>query len=194
MPIALASVLTLVIALIYSLAVHCLQHEKLWDWFNTLVGSGISFFLAVLGGIYLLRLQTSATEAAERKSLLSLLTAEFSDLIRILGDSSHMDIQLQSGISRSVLIAFTQPLAIEKAALSGLFIEIESENLLHLARKIRMLNFKSEHFMELIQSRAEERFLIHAIDNIEQTRIATIGSIRHVAKQLGLTLNENYPD
>lgn len=194
MPIAIASILTLVTAVAYSLAVYYLQHEKLWDWFNTLVGSSVSFFLAVLGGIFLLRLQTSAAEATERKALLSLLTAELSDLLRILGDSSRMDIKLQSGASRSVLIAFVQPLATEKAALSGLLTQIESENLLHLARKLRMLNFKSEHLMGLIQSRADEQFLIHAIDNIEQTRIATVEGVRHVAKQLRLTLNESYPD
>ena len=57
-----------------------------------------------------------------------------------------------------------------------------------------MLNFKSEHLMGLIQSRAEEEFLAHAIENIEQTRVATIEGIRHVAKQLGLALNENNPD
>ncbi|MFL1906792.1 hypothetical protein [Plesiomonas shigelloides] len=194
MPIAIASILTLVTAVIYSLVVCFLQHEKLWDWFNTLVGSTISFFLAVLGGIFLLRLQTTAAEAADRKALRSLLTAEFSDLIRILSDSSRMDINLQSGMSRSVLIAFIQPLATEKAALSGLLPELESENLLHLARKLRMLNFKSEHLMGLIQSRAEEPFLVHAIDNIEQTRIAAVEGVRHIANQLGLTLNENYPD
>ncbi|HCE92365.1 MAG TPA: hypothetical protein DEV74_07650 [Acidovorax sp.] len=105
-----------------------------------------------------------------------------------------MDMRLPSGASRSVLIAFVQPLATEKAALSGLLAQIESENLLHLARKLRMLNFKSEHLMGLIQSRADEQFLIHAIDNIEQTRIATVEGVRHVAKQVGLALNENYPD
>jgi hypothetical protein len=192
--IAIASILTLVTAMAYSLAVYCLQHEKLWDWYNTLVGSSISFFLAVLGGIFLLKLQTSAAEASERKALRSLLTAEFSDLIRILSDSSRMDMRLPSGASRSVLIAFAQPLATEKAALSGLLAQTESENLLHLARKLRMLNFKSEHLMGLIQSRANEQFLIHAIDNIEQTQIASVEGVRHVAKQLGLTLNENYPD
>jgi len=191
MHIALATILTLIVATGYSLAVYYLQQEKLWDWFNTLVGSGLSFFLAVLGGIYLFKLQTNATKNSERSALRALLTAEFSDLIRILGDSSRMNLTFPSGSMRSVLIAFVQPLATEKAALSGLLTQAENENLLHLARKLRMLNFKSEYLMGLIQSRAEEQFLLHATDNIEQTRVAAIEGIRHVAMQLGLSINEN---
>ncbi len=194
MHIAFATIFTLIIAAGYSVAVHCFQPEKFWDWLNTLVGSGLSFFLAVLGGIYLFRLQTNASKSSERSALRALLAAEFSDLVRILGNSSRMDITLPSGSKRSVLIAFVQPLAIEKAALSGLLSQVESENLLHLARKLRMLNFKSEYLMGLIQSRSEEQFLLHAADNIEDTRVASIAGIRHVAKQLGLSINENYPD
>ena len=143
MPIALATIFTLLIAAGYSLAVYCFQPEKLWDWLNTLVGSGLSFFLAVLGGIYLFKLQTNADENSERNALHALLAAEFSDLVRILGDSSRMGLTLQSGAKQSVLIAFVQPLATEKAALSGLLSQGESENLLHLARKLRMLNFNT---------------------------------------------------
>jgi hypothetical protein len=194
MHIALATFLTLILAAGYSVAVYWFQSEKLWDWFNTLVGSGLSFFLAVLGGIYLFKLQTIASENSQRSALRALLTAEFSDLVRILGDSSRMELTLQSGSKRSVLIAFVQPLATEKVALSGLLTQIESENLLHLGRKLRMLNFKSEYLIGLIQSRAEEQYLLHATNNIEQTRVAVIEDIRHVAKQLALPLNEKYPD
>lgn len=193
MPITIASILTLITAVSYSLVVYCLQYEKLWDWLNVLVGSSVSFFFAVLGGIFLLRLQTNATEKSERSALRALLAAELSDLLRILSDSSRMELILQSGAKHSLLIAFVQPLATEKVALSGLFSQLESENLLHLARKLRMLNFKSEHFMGLIQSHAEEQFLVHAINNIEETRVAVIEGVRHVAKQLGLSIEESQP-
>ncbi|MFA6094984.1 MAG: hypothetical protein WC757_03820 [Candidatus Paceibacterota bacterium] len=194
MHIALATIFTLFIAAGYSLIVHCFQSEKLWDWLNTLVGSGLSFFLAVLGGIYLFKLQTNASENSERRSLRTLLSAEFSDLVRILGDSSRMELTLNNGSEHSTLIAFVQPLVIEKAALSGLLSQAESESLLHLARKLRMLNFKSKYLMGLIQSRSEDQFLLHALENIEKTRVASIDGIRKVAKQLELVFNENYPN
>jgi hypothetical protein len=194
MHILIAAIATLLIGIGYSLAVLCQQPDKFWDWLNTLVGSGLSFFLAVLVGIYLFRLQNTATESSERKSLRELLCAEFSDLLRILGDSSRMSLTMQSGTTKQVLIAFVQPLIIEKSALSGLFSRQESENLLHLARKLRMLNFKSEYMMSVIQARADEQFIAHAANNVEETRVAAIEGLRHVSRQLDLTINENYPD
>jgi len=194
MHILLAAAATLLIGVGYSFAVICQQPDKFWDWLNTLVGSGLSFFLAVLGGIYLFRLQNAATERSEREALRELLCAEFSDLIRILSDTSKMELTTQSGLTKSVLVAFVQPLVIEKSAVSGLFSRQESENLLHIARKIRMFSFKTEHMMSVIQARAEEQFIIHAADNVEQTRVGTIEGIRHVARQLGISINEHYPD
>lgn len=189
-----AAILTLVIAAIYSAAIYCLQPEKVWDWLTTLVASGVSFFLAILTGIYLFNQQTTASENSERKNLRSLLGAEFSDLIRILSDTSTMQVTFPSGKIVTVLIAFVQPLVIERAATSGLFTSIESENLLHLARKIRMLNFKSEYFLGLVQSKPEESLMQHAIDNIEQTRCGAIDGLSHVAKQMGIDINEHYPE
>ena len=194
MHIIIAAVSTLLIGAGYSLAVICQLPDRFWDWLNTLVGSGLSFFLAVLGGIYLFRLQNVATEKSERKALRELLCAEFSDLVRTLSDSSRMALTTQSGTTKQILITFVQPLAIEKSALSGLFTPNESENLLHLARKLRMLNFKSEHMMSVIQARAEEQFVVHAADNVEQTRVAIIEGIRHLSIQLGLSINEHYPN
>lgn len=194
MHILLAAAATLLLGVGYSLVIICQQPEKFWDWLNTLIGSGLSFSLAVLGGIYLFKLQNVATERSERKALRELLCAEISDLIRILSDTSRMELTTQSGAVKQILIAFVQPLVIEKSAVSGLFNQQESENLLHLARKIRMFNFKTEHMMAVIQARAEEQFLAHAADNVEQTRVATIEGLRHVAHQLDISINKHYPD
>lgn len=187
--IVIAFIVTLVITITYSSIVHFFQNEKLWDWFNALVGSGVSFFLAVIAGMYLFRLQTAAEDTANLESAVSLLTAELSDLISILGDSSRMEIKLKNGESKLVLIAFIQPLVIEKAAISGLFTRAESENLLHLARKLRMLNFKSEYFISLLSSHSNEQLLVNSIDNIEQTLNASVEGIHHVARQLGLNIS-----
>jgi hypothetical protein len=194
MHILLAAAATLLLGISYSLAVVYQQPEKFWDWLNTLVGSGLSFFLAVLGGIYLFRLQNAITEKSERDDLRELLGAEISDLIRILSDDARLRLVTQSGATKQILIAFVQPLVIEKSAVSSRFNQLESENLLHLARKIRMFNFKSEHMITIIQARADEQFLVHAADNLEETRSATISGLRHVAHQLGISINEHYPD
>ena len=163
-----AAILTIVVAALYSAAVYCAQPKEIWNWLNTLVGTGLSFFLAILAGIYLFNRQNEISKKSETEDLRSILTAEFSDLVRILSATERMSITFPSGDVANVLIAFIQPLATEKSALSGLFSRIESENLLHIARKVRMFNFKSEYFMGLVQSRANEPARKNAIDNMEQ--------------------------
>lgn len=189
-----ASVLTILLALAYSSLIAVQQQPKLWDWLNTLVATGISFFLALVAGLYLFNEQTSSTRRSDHSDLRVLLVAELSDLIRILSDNSRMTVNFPGRAHISVLITFVQPLVIEKAALSGIFSNLESENLLHAARKIRMFNVKCEYLLGLLQSRAEPDMLIHANNNLEETRVAIIETIRHVAKQLDLQLTEAYPN
>jgi len=188
------SILTICLALAYSVLVALQQHPKMWDWLNTLVATGISFFLALVAGLYLFNQQTNATRKSEHADLLVLLVAELSDLVRILSDNAKMAIHFPGGGQADVLITFVQPLVVEKAALSGRFSTIESENLLHAARKIRMFNVKCEYLLGLLQSRADHDMLVHAIRNLEETRIAIIDVTRHVTGQLKLQLTENYPD
>ncbi len=189
-----AAILTIVVVALYSAAVYCAQPKEIWSWLNTLVGTGLAFFLAILAGLYLFNRQNEISKKSQTEDLRSILTAEFSDLVRILSDTERMRVTLSSGNIENVLIAFIQPLATEKSALSGLFTQIESENLLHIARKVRMLNFKTEYFVGLIQSRADEPAMKHAIDNIEQTRDSVIKNLTQVATQMKIKINENYPD
>ncbi|MDB5802712.1 MAG: hypothetical protein JWN73_34 [Betaproteobacteria bacterium] len=185
---------TIGVALGYSVLVYVFNCEKIWDWFNTFVGSTVSFFFAVLGGMYLLKVQSDALKESQHKELGMLLGAEFSDLIRILSDKDRLPLCMQGGSTYHVLVAFVQPLVIEKAALSGVFLQSESENLLHLARKIRMFSFQLEYLMGLISGQSSEQFINHATRNIEETRVAAIVGLRQVAKQLGLSINESYLD
>lgn len=194
MNLRLASILTLLLALVYSVLVASQQQSKLWDWLNTLAATGISFFLALVAGLYLFNQQSIATRKGCASDLRLLLSAELSDLVRILSDRSRMVVHLPDQRQFSALITFVQPLVIEKAALSGLFGATESEDLLHTARKIRMFNVKCEYLLGLIQSRSEPDTLVHANNNLEETRVAIIEAARHVARQMNLQLTDNYHD
>ncbi|MNF94006.1 hypothetical protein D3C85_1228930 [compost metagenome] len=178
------------LALAYSALILLQQQPKAWDWFNTLAATGISFFLALIAGIYLFNLQTMATRTSENEDLRILLTAELSDLQRILNDSNRMGLDFPSGKKIDVLITYIQPLVIEKAALSGLFTVTESENLLHIARKIRTYNLKTQYFLSLLPSRSSESTFLHAYENLEQSRVAIISNIGHVAIQLNLNFSK----
>ena len=185
-----SSVLILLLALAYSALILLEQQPKAWDWFNTLAATGISFFLALIAGIYLFNQQTMATRTSENEDLRILLTAELSDLQRILNDSNRMGLDFPSGKKIDVLITYIQPLVIEKAALSGLFTVTESENLLHIARKIRTYNLKTQYFLSLLPSRSSESTFLHAYENLEQSRVAIISNIGHVANQLNLNFRK----
>ncbi|WP_129503793.1 hypothetical protein [Aeromonas veronii] len=193
--IILAAISTiLIIGMNYTIAVTLHQPEKIWDWLNTLVGTGLSFTLAILGGIYLFRYQNISTEKSENEKLKDLLTAEFSDLSRILNSEDKMKYTLKNGNSIYILIAYTQPLIIEKSVASGLFDSIINENLLHLARKIRMHQFQTEKLTSLILSKALDDYIIYIANNLETCRKGCVDGIKQVAEQIGVKVNDNYPD
>lgn len=182
-----------IVASVYSLAVWWFAPDKVWLWWNTFVGSTVSFLFAVTAGLYLFQRQSNAKNKSERESLRSLLSAELSDLKRILSDTDRLTISCPSGRTVGVLITYVQPLATEKAAASSLFLAAETENLLHLARKVRMLNLKTQYLLGLIPARAEEAVVVHAADNVEQTRVAVLEDIDFITRTLGLTLSQHQP-
>jgi hypothetical protein len=181
-------------ALVYSLLVRFHEPAKLWDWFNTLIGTSLSFGLALLGSNYLFNVQASVTREDERSDLRKLLTAELGDIRRILSDSDRMEIHYHNGPADRPLITFVQPLVVEKAALSGLFSQLESENLLHAARKIRMYGAKRDFVLTVIAARTDEATMRFATRNLEETRVAILGTVEHVAREMDLQLDQQYPD
>ena len=194
MNIKLLLIITISIAIIYLVVFSLMQPEDILNLLNTVIGTFLSFFIAVLAGIYLFNWQTDKSNRARAEDLNSNLAAELSDLLRILNADGAMSITLPSGHEKRVLIVFIQPLIIESAALSGLFSQLDNENLLHLARKVRMFNFKVEYLMGLIQSKANEETIVHAIDNVEGSRISIIEGINKVAINMKIVINQNYPD
>jgi len=177
---------------VYSVLVAHYQSTKLWDWLNTLVAAGMSFFYAIVAGIHLYWRQSADAKMAKSEELQLLLGAELSDLYRVLKDGAKTYLQLPSGNKINVLITYVQPLVTEHAALSGLFDGTQSENLVHFARKCRMLNTKVNYFLGLLQSRAPEEMLVHAHENIDETRAAIIGDIQQLSGQLDLKLSDSH--
>jgi hypothetical protein len=184
--------LTALVALAYSVLVAHYQSAKLWDWLNTLVAAGISFFFAIVAGIHLYWRQSLDAKASKNAELQLLLGAELSDLYRVLKDGARTTLQLPSGNKINVLVTYVQPLVTEHAALSGLFDATQSENLVHFARKCRMFNTKVNYFLGLLQSRAPEEMLVHAHSNIEETRTAIVGNIQQMSGHLGLKLSDSH--
>ena len=127
--------------------------------------------------------QTENTKL-ELKRLQDIVKAESRDIVSILSSGEEMNINLQSGKSMKVLITLISPLAHEEAGKSGVFDAFITENLFHISRKIRMYNMKTEHLLGLIRVGANEEFLSHAINNVNETKVAVIQGCEQVESQV----------
>jgi hypothetical protein len=182
----LVALMAVLAAAIYSCIVSYFYPDKLWDWLNTLVGSFLSFFLAMISGIWLYNKQSQLAAEKSKQEMKTVLASELSDLHRILTSGEMMPLKYPSGKTDSVLVTFVQPITVEKAAQSSLFSSRDTENLLHLARKVRMFQLIIEHFLGLLRSGAKEEYIAHTIRNSEETRQALIADIRQISDQMQL--------
>lgn len=176
-----ASILTALIGLIFTLVVFYAAPEKKWDWLISFTGTVISFLTAVIAGLYLFEKQEEAKKRQDRVEILSMLKAELGDMKRLFSDTTGKLVITLNGQPKPVLVTYVQPLIVEKAATSGLFSVVHTENLLHLGRKVRMFNVKTQYLLGLLSSGvgtpAISERLHHAIDNIESTREAILADI-----------------
>jgi hypothetical protein len=181
----LVTMVTLLAAAVYTCAISHSHPEKLWDWFNTLVGSFLSFFLALLGGLWLYRKQSLIASEKSKSDLKLILASELSDTRRILTDPDLLPVVFPEK-TYSALVTFIQPLAVEKAAQSSLFSPQDTENLLHFARKVRMFQLKVDHLLGLLRAGAREEYIAHATRNIEETRLALITDMQIISNLMHL--------
>ena len=186
--------ITIIVVIVYSYAIvnyfNCLP-QHLWNWFSSLIATFVSVLLAVIVGITLFNYNQDKTKTNERKTYLSLLQSELSDTKRILSDSGKMNVNINNN-AYPVLVTYIQPIVLEDAARSGLFNEVISENLLHLARKMKMFNLTTNFLLNIIASgRASENHISNAVQNVEGTRKGIIEGIEHMVKQLKINLSSS---
>lgn len=181
----LIAIFAILAATIYTRLIAHSHPDKLWDWLNTLVGSFLSFSLAIIGGLWLYHKQNLLASEGSKSELKAILASELSDIYRTLTESELMPVVFPNK-TYSVLVTFIQPLAVEKAAQSSLFSPLDTENLLHFAQKTRMFQLKIDHFLGLLRAGAKEEHVSHAIRNIEETRSALLANIRQLSEKMQL--------
>ena len=187
-----ALLITATVAVCYSILLAFQAPEKLWDWWSGLAAAGISFFLAILAGISLYKQQTLEARATRKSELTSLLTAELSDLHRALnGLAKRTEIKV-NGKTLSAALTIIQPLVVEHAALSGSFNTVQSENLVHFARKCRIYSMKVERFLSINLDPAAQHAVEPLFEDIESTRGAIVENIQQLCKQLNVTLSNSH--
>ncbi len=177
----------------YTFGVAKLEPERLVLWLNTMVGTTLSAMFALITGMAIFEAQRKVKAKAAKADMTMLLKAELSDVRRSLSESGSLNIHFDSG-SMSVLVTNIQPLVLEKAALSGIYSELDSENLIHIARKLRVINQKMEHLLSCLRSNSGKEMIIHACNNVEESRVAILADIDFICQKLALQLSDNYPE
>jgi hypothetical protein len=173
----------IIIIFIYSSVYLNIYHsDKFVDFFNTILGSFVSFLLAIIAGVYLFRSQEKEKDDKLRNDYMKILGSEFEDIKNVLNNSEKAIIEIQD-MKLELLITSLKPLTIEKAALSGLFEPVDTENLFHLARKIRLYNVEVIFLLSGIISN-NINLIKFAANNIENTKKGILENIEKIRKNL----------
>lgn len=170
------TVVAIAITLFYSLIIFCKKRDALWDWWHILVSTLVSVTLAMAGGIKIFRMQSSEQDAQERAQWKMLVAAEFSEMTAGLS-GNPMNINFPAGAAPEqvpIYITYVQPIAAERAALSGKFNRSTSEKLLQLAEATRAYDMKATYALQLlaqgnISPNYAER-VAHASFNLSESR------------------------
>ena len=187
---------TLIIVSIYTLFLRKRISESTINWLDSLISTFISVLLAIVVGIWLFQYGETRTSQHKKNSYRNLLRSELSDTYRILSTGKRMTIKINEN-DYPVLITYVQPIIIEDAARSVLFSETITENMLHLARKMKMFNIKTEYVLARMsrgrphnENKFEEN-IQNAIKNIDETKESIVSSIDLLVKQLRIELSRS---
>ncbi len=186
-------IVAILIAISYSLFVYRCIPGEIWGWYHSLISAVVSISIGISIAIGIFYYQTKVTDKEKKNQLRNLLSAEISDSIRILENGEPMVFSLPNSTEK-VVVTFIQPLVLEDAFRSGLFNLVETENMIHLARKIRMYNLKVSHLYSVISNLTNinsENIIRQAVKNVEDSRKAIIESSVTLLKQMGLSLSSS---
>lgn len=179
--------------ILYTGIVHRYAKDQRWSWWHGLVSTLISVLLGVVVAVWLLHFQSVANDRDTRDRLMSLLRSELTDSYRYLTVNNN-NLKVECVDTNFVFQLFVlQPIILEEAAKSGLFTETQTENMLGIAKKMKMRNQELDFLCTMLSAEGtlkqtqEEQMKIRAIwQQIEWTRCGLTNDIDLLDQQLGL--------
>ncbi len=162
--------------------------DSLWSWRSAFVSTLISVVLGLVVGLKLFEFSQKTATVNDRARYVRLIGYELASLKDLLSDTggSHVTI---NGKPYPMLLTHLEPVVIEDAARSGLFREAETENLLSLARIIRVLNMECQVAVNIVVSAPsnDSSFLARVqmtSNNLEKTRTAALAKVEDIQEEL----------
>lgn len=186
--------ISLVAVLIYTLVIVFLKKKELWNWFHTFCATFITFSCALAVGVILFNHQLSTQERLRKNDMKLLLEAELSDIIGLMEKNDNLLELILPSQKHKVLVTYIQPIVINEAIKSGVFNAVDSENLLHLSRRIERYN-SSVSFLKssLIISKEtilnSQDILKLGVEDVESSRKGVIEGSYFIIDKMGLNLS-----
>ena len=168
--------------------------SNMWSWWHGLMSTLVSVLLGVAVAVLLFHYQSNLTEQSNRDRYTSLLKSELTDCHNYLSDSKHTTASI-STTNYYVVYTYVQPLILEEAAKSNLFSPRDTENMLHLARKMRLYNLNVERFMQAALSShpSAAANITAAVTAIENTQAKIVRDIEQIMSQMGIGFSQSKP-
>jgi hypothetical protein len=182
------TVVALAVIIAYTLILKRHKPLEVWTWASGLLATLVSVALGIAVALTLFKYTNAQQDATNKVRFQQLLKAEMSDTYRILSAGEAMNVNFGESTQR-VHVAYIQPLSIEEAAKSGLFDVVATENLMLLARTMRMYNIKCQYFLTALSAGHSREVVRHAGANVEETRQAVLNDITLMTMKLHLELS-----
>lgn len=188
-------IISLILAGFYFVIILKNKPDETWNWLHTFISTLLSVIIGFATGILLYDIQTKSTDKKRRNELKELLRAELSDIYNVLTRDDFVVVTLNNQERLKVKITYIQPIILEECAKCGLFNSVETENFLHVARKIRFYNTLINYLLSILSkpdSTIVEALVKHAAENIESNIKGITSNITQILQQLKLTLSDSY--
>lgn len=154
---------------------------------NTFAATFASTILTFFIGALLYDYQVERAEAKKDEQLRRLLVAELNEVLEGLSPANAMKVRLSDGSAAEAVITHLQPTVVEEAVRGGFFDPQRAEGALRLARNMRAYNAKVSYLLSTLSPGTtagphSDKFVLHAIEEMEETRQAIVTDARLLSK------------
>jgi len=183
----------LLLGVSYTVTLRRRQPARLWEWLHGLVATVLSVLLGVATAFGVYNTQQRSAERREEQRFRFLVQQELSELRRLLKHGESAQLMIGATELRP-LITFLQAPALEIAAQSGQFSDVDTANMFHMARKIKTYNVEVQFLIAAVNVPTPDLGrVVFAVKNMETTRKSILEDIEMESRRLGIQLVEHLP-
>lgn len=178
----------LIFGLYYWYIAKNVDSEK-WNVSITFLSTLLSIIVGAAISCIIYDYQKDVQERERLVELLKCLSAELSDLKRVLANGEGLKVN-----NLTFIVTYIQPIIIDECAKSALFTPDNIENFIHVSRKIKLYWAFVDYLLRLLAAPKGQDFealLQHCHTNMETSRNAILSDIEFLTKKLDVKLSDS---